>query len=915
MNKTFLLLTILFTYLNVHAQDPSDCQNSIISCGNNNLSLDVNGGGNVQELNGTNNCSVGTENNSLWIKVTVATAGTLGFTLTPASTSIIEDYDFFIFGPNVTCGNLGFAIRCSTTNPSAASQGNNLTGMNGTETDIAEGPGANGNSFIRWLDVNVGESYYLVLDRPAGNSAFSLVWNGTATFSDPPVNNFPVATSINLEDCDDNNDGLVTFDLTLNEAIIVGAQNVTTSYYTNISDAQIGINPIINPTSFSSASTTLYLRLVDNITECSTVIDFDLIVENLIDTQPPNLLFCDTNNDGIHTFDLSQQDNIIIGTQVNPQVSYHLSQADAINNNAPIAILFTNTQNPQTIWTRLEDTVTSCFGTTFFNLEVFDTPTANSPLDWLVCDTDNDGFFQFNFSSLNGQVLNGQNAASFNISYHNTLADADVNNSPLNLYTNANAYIQEQIFVRIENTNNTNCYNTTSFILNVFDTPTTTVLQDWLACDDNSDGFLTFDLTTLNTSILNGFNPTDYSISFHINQNDADSDLNALPTNYTNITAYTPETVFVRIENNLNTNCFDTTSVIIHVFENPIANLVLNWITCDNVDNDGFYDFNLSTLNPQILNGQNIANKNISFHNSQLNADMNLDALDLNYTNTDAFTLETIFVRIENSNKTDCYDTTSFDINVIENPVFDIDEETKYICINLLPQTVSFEVLNPNNNYSYSWRDSNGIELSTSNILNANASGDYTVTATTTDGNNCSTIKTVHLLPAAPAVITNIIIKEYFVDDLFSVFVEITGISNYEFAIAQNGIIGNYQEEPLFLNLSPGLYTVYVREKIGCGTVSEDIAVFGFPKFFTPNGDGINDSWLVSQLAFTPNAKIYIFDRYGKVMTLFYPAKNQGWNGYYNNALVPKADYWFTAEITNFNGKSIIRRGHFSLKN
>lgn len=720
MKKKISLFIIVIVALNLYAQDPSDCPNSIISCGNNNLSLDVNGGGNIQELNNTNTCSVDTENNSLWIKVTVATSGTLGFTLTPASTNIIEDYDFFVFGPNVTCNNLGFAIRCSTTNPQAANQGNNLTGMNGTETDISEGPGSDGNSFVKWLDVTMGESYYLVLDRPAGNSAFSLVWTGTATFSEPPVNNFPANQSINLEECDVSGDGLATFDLTQNEAAIVGAQNVTTSYHTNISDAQIGVNPITNITNFSSANATLYLRLTDNITDCFTVIDFDLIVHYLTVSQPPDLTFCDTNNDGIYTFDLSQQNNIIIGTHANPQVSYHLSQTDAATNIAPIATSFTNTQNPQTIWARLEDTATGCFGLTSFKLEVFDT---------------------------------------------------------------------------------------------------------------------------------------------------------------------------------------------------PIANSVLDWITCDDMDNDGFYTFDLSTLNTQILNGQNAVDRNISFHHTQQNADMNIDALDLNYTNTDAFTPETIFVRIENVNNTDCYNTTSFHINVIENPVFDVDEETKYICINLLPQTVPFNAINPNSNYSYSWKDANGVELSTTTILNATVDGDYTVTATTTDGNNCSSTKTVHLLQAAPAVITNVIIKEYFIDDKFSVAIEINGISNYEYAIAQNGILSDYQEEPLFLNLSPGLYTVYVRETSGCGVVSKDIAVFGFPKFFTPNNDGINDSWQVKQLAFTPNAKIYIFDRFGKALYQFYPAKNQGWNGFYKNALVPRADYWFTAEITNHKGEIITRRGHFSLKN
>lgn len=59
--------------------------------------------------------------------------------LTPESLSIQEDYDFWVFGPNAQCGNLGEAIRCSTTYPQAAGQANNHTGLNETSTDVSEG--------------------------------------------------------------------------------------------------------------------------------------------------------------------------------------------------------------------------------------------------------------------------------------------------------------------------------------------------------------------------------------------------------------------------------------------------------------------------------------------------------------------------------------------------------------------------------------------------------------------------------------------------------------------------------------------------------------------------------------------------------------------------------------------------------
>ena len=94
------------------------------------------------------------------MQVTTVSAGTLGFTLTPESTAITEDYDFYVFGPNVSCSNLGQAIRCSANNPQQSGQTNNLTGMNGTSIDLFEEAGPTDDSFVRWLDVQAGENLF-----------------------------------------------------------------------------------------------------------------------------------------------------------------------------------------------------------------------------------------------------------------------------------------------------------------------------------------------------------------------------------------------------------------------------------------------------------------------------------------------------------------------------------------------------------------------------------------------------------------------------------------------------------------------------------------------------------------------------------------------------------------------------------
>ena len=273
--KLVLLLLAFFTSIKGISQN--DCVDAILICGNANLSgLTANGIG-IQEITRDNACGSG-ENNSLWLKIKINTGGTLGFVLTPQSTDILEDLDFWIFGPNVSCSNLGTAIRCSTTNPLAINQPDNLTGMNSIETDVSEGPGYDGNSFIKWMDVLDNETYYIAIDRPTGVSAFSIAWSGTATFYQPPV---PVTTN-DLQRCSlPSLPGTAVFDLTPNINLAIGNQtNIITNFFTSYNDAVINTNPILNSNSYQNSTNPerIYLRLMNINTGCFAITDFNLSV-------------------------------------------------------------------------------------------------------------------------------------------------------------------------------------------------------------------------------------------------------------------------------------------------------------------------------------------------------------------------------------------------------------------------------------------------------------------------------------------------------------------------------------------------------------------------------------------------------------------------------------------------------------
>jgi len=87
----------------------------------------------------------------------------------------------------------------------------------------------------------------------------------------------------------------------------------------------------------------------------------------------------------------------------------------------------------------------------------------------------------------------------------------------------------------------------------------------------------------------------------------------------------------------------------------------------------------------------------------------------------------------------------------------------------------------------------------------------------------------------------------------------------------------------------------------------EEEKEYVIPKFFTPNGDGINDIWEISG-TITHKYHIDIYDRYGKLLKQL--QTNSGWDGNYNGKPMPSTDYWF--RITFDDGKT--ESGHFSLK-
>ncbi len=250
------------------------------------------------------------------------------------------------------------------------------------------------------------------------------------------------------------------------------------------------------------------------------------------------------------------------------------------------------------------------------------------------------------------------------------------------------------------------------------------------------------------------------------------------------------------------------------------------------------------------------------------------------------------------------------------NPQIDFPDHFS-VCQEDLP--LSLSTSDPADGYRWFEIDRFGVErlISDTDEVMINTAGQYRYEAYNTIEQSgafidCTAEQEFEVIISEPATITDINLSEQGLGTRIEV--EVSGSGDYEYAL--NNIDGPYQDSNIFDTSSEFVYIIYVRDKNGCGlvqeTVEQDITLDGFPKFFTPNGDGINDFWQFvppATLTQNPLEVIYIFDRFGKLLVQIDPI-SQGWDGNYNGNPLPSSDYWFRARSVNNNEVS----GHFALK-
>jgi gliding motility-associated-like protein len=780
------------------------------------------------------------------------------------------------------------------------------------------------------------------------------------------VNPSPVAP-VNLDDieaCDtygNNQDGVMTVNLTVRTPDALAQQplpasNYTVTYYTSEALAHEGDFPIINTTNYAGSNgQTIWVRVENNATGCYNLGTFQLSIGiPLVVPTPQPINECDAlPNDQFAVFDLTVRE---ITALPGYTFQYYPSLSDAQNDTNQITNITSYTNilpAVQTLGVRIISTQ-GCVGITTLNIRVLPSPEPNTNPNVLpaVCENaTNSGQAEVDLTQNQAYILNGD--TNLTLQYYPTLEDLENNtneilnptaallgdttlvNDPINLV--------QYVYIAVSSNNNIdhtgrNCYAVVQqgYIINPLPTVdiigTNNVYQICESDPTGNDNTEVFDLTSQIPDLLEGNQTTPtstYSVAFY---EDA-----ALTIAINNSSSYTntsnPQTIYVVVTNTITGCTSEVGQFELQVNPKPAIALELaDFASCDDIDgvNDGqtLYNGNpLSDYIDDILGAtQSPTDYTVTFYfNSQADAEAGTNAIQ------DLATYQvqtgTYWIRVEN-NATGCYITDSFEVIVEQLAEPNIVSATNIACVNFGETSVNNTLIldsQVTGDYTFEWytggsliAGETGPTITVTEIDQAQVV--YSVIAISNSPLGCASDTTpdaTRFTVVRSGLATNV---TYTVTNAFSdqqiVTVTNDGYGVYHYSLDDGPILNN---GGVFTNVPLGPHTVHVwdmRDPNGysCGVVSiEGVQIIDYPHYFTPNGDGYHDTWNIKGLEnFADATKIYIFDRYGKLLKQI-SSQSDGWDGTFNGQLMPSTDYWFKVEYPEA-GVMKEFKAHFSLK-
>lgn len=312
--------------------------------------------------------------------------------------------------------------------------------------------------------------------------------------------------------------------------------------------------------------------------------------------------------------------------------------------------------------------------------------------------------------------------------------------------------------------------------------------------------------------------------------------------------------------------------------------------------------FNLSEKDQMALGGQSAEEVIISYYTTSAHADAGINALPLEYKLVSGE--QQIYIRATSVQNPRCYDASQDFKLTVHDPLMPSFPLEVFLCEGELNAVIGETV--PDSNYDYQWSTGD----ITSSITVAQG-GEYSLTISDKLGaSTCDNIFVITVYASKTPHIKEVLIEDLQDSNTITVIPDREG--DFEYRMDE----GVYQAVNIFYDVLPGVHTVTLNDINGCGTATENIVVVGFPKFFTPNGDGVNDIWNIVGISSLDEPMLFVYDRYGKLLKQL-SRNSMGWDGTYNGLALPSGDYWFKLSFLDQNGQRTVSKyvnNHFSLK-
>lgn len=617
------------------------------------------------------------------------------------------------------------------------------------------------------------------------------------------------------------------------------------SSYTSNDDATNATNQLPDIwTNTQQGGQTIYIRVENTLTGTFEIIEVNIVIyDNTPDlTMPTNLADCESNVNP--TFTLTDvETELLQNVSHSVTVTYHTSLANANDNTNPISTSYELTTAQETIYVRVQNDDNECFATSQFNVLLSDTPDIIMPSDLFLCEDQGNSIFML--TDVETELLQN-NTTSVTVSYHTSLADAEMDMSPVNTSYQISPG-QETIYVRVENNDN-NCFSTTQFNINLGGSLQINTPSDIIQCQGVNNNM--FNLTQVETTVLANTTQT-VTVSYYTNSNDANTSTNPIGTNYAPNS--NQETIYIRVDDTSN-DCFAITQFEVIINQGLGITTPSNLVRCESENNT---IFDLTTVEDEVLQNVTQQTTALTYHTSLTDATSNTNPIDSQYNLTT--NQATIYIRVEDTSN-GCFETTQFTVQIISNP-----EVPQFV------NTPSARMLTD----CYIDSNTNGYfdlnDIYNEIVLDGNTN--YSLSFYLTENNAEANIGAINPI--------------YFADNgVEEIFVAVTNDTGCR-------SISNFY-------VNPDCYDTII-----------DISNIYFPHFFTPNNDLTNDTWNVRGISegVRQTAIMYIFDRYGKLIYYFRPGQTQGWDGTYRGKQMPSNDYWYKMEMAD--GFSF--KGSFSL--